>query len=155
MYRFKYNHRIMQAPDNYDNQTVLSAVFDFGSEVPKKDKEEVRKRCDFRTRMVNRGGIREQDIGELNRYLFEHECSGFEKTNTLLLPSQGYAGGRTYFTISSLRLGKLGIKLRVEARGHLPLEKMFDLEALNKFILTGKVDGEEGDRRETLQEQQV
>ncbi len=152
MYKFHYEHREVESSDDYDNSTTLTAVFDFSSEASKKDKAEVKKRFDFRTRMEYKKGIREQEIGTLNRYLFDKkEATGFEVSNTLF-QSQSYRSSRTFFTISPLRFGlKLGIKLKVEASGHLPLEEMFDLDSLNHFILTGETDYREQQSQLQLQ----
>jgi len=63
-----------------------------------------------------------------------------------------YFCDKEFLTVTPL-LFRLGFKLKLTAKGYMPLEKMINLEALNEFVLTGKT--KEAEIQKALAEQSV
>lgn len=155
LYNYQYQLRSGNSHDvQYDNTTVLTATFLFGGQIPPSMRKEVRERCKTATRMIkDESGVSCQDLGPFNKYLKEHEGARFAGRDTLF--GREYYRHRSQVTITPL-LFRLGFKLREEAIGHLPLEEMINLNALNHFVLTGEYPNHEQQNQiRNLQEQQA
>ncbi len=107
---YKINYKIISENngDTRKSKTTFSAEFRFGQEVAPKNRKEVKKR-----------------INEL-----------YEKEDIPFLKVCNYA------ITQNIRVDtfpfKLGFNLSMEKEGIIPLEKIIDLDTLNKFILTGE-----------------
>ncbi|MEK6859390.1 MAG: hypothetical protein AABX54_01115 [Nanoarchaeota archaeon] len=135
MYEFNYQYRLKSGTAHnakYEHTTVLTATFLFGQEITPLERKEVKERCRTSHRSVNKT--------LLNNYLFEKEGACFEYADRLF--GRAYYTRKSTFTITPLPF-RLGFKLRQEVSGHLPLEEMINLSALDRFVRTGENPNQE------------
>lgn len=146
MYDYNYQYQLRSGNSRngkYKHETVLTATFLFGSEVPPSKRKETKERC----------RIYSIEQGPLDRFITEN--LGYMHDYRNIFMGELYRGPREILTVTPL-LFRLGFKIKSEARGHLPLEEMISLDALNHFVLTGEstITKEQNQIKE-LQEQQA
>ena len=121
MYKATYKVKTQKTEKEEISYSTLKAKFRFGDEVAPKYRNEVRERCRYR----NTGGA-------LSWYLLNKE--NLFMTRSSFQPLLGR--NKKQVRVKTCRFG-LGFDIIVEARERIPLEKMFDLNALNEYILRG------------------
>ena len=108
-------------------KTTLKASFRFKNEVAPENREKIWNRI----KTPYRNGY-----NPLDEYLFEKEKIGYNSNENLYCEQDNIERDRKLFI--SRHKFRLGFDITVESNKNLKLEEMFDLEKLNKFILTGE-----------------
>lgn len=132
MYKAKY---IVERDAKGIKIVGLHAVFDFSKEIAPKSHREVTERiqCD--------------EDGQLHRYLVEKEGLRYASIASYIrrIPSLAITPGCWYTFDSPEKMVRVNckeseLKLVIEANAaqNIPLEQILNLDALNKFILTGE-----------------
>ncbi|MBT4135284.1 hypothetical protein HOD75_00510 [archaeon] len=130
MYTYSYRH-IQQGNsidgENCINKTILEAEFLFGNETAPMNIEMVHARC----------GRCSSDILPCSMTQYLHNPENLNPVTSFSSKVKEYHGKKTQVQITPLK-SQLGFKFAQTGEGHFPLEKMVDLEALNRFVLTGE-----------------
>ncbi len=123
MYTAKYKITEINSEDKKKIKSCLEAKFNFGQEVAPRDKAKVEDR------------IRGSQSG-IDKYL---ESKNFLKTE-FAFPDQTYKSEvENKRIIIGENIFKLGFNFYMDVSEEVLRKDMFDLDALNHFILTGKV----------------
>lgn len=128
MYKARYD--VVTDPEG-KKESILEVVFNFEKEVAPKDRWKAFQRMNPR-----RGGGIPVREGLLREYLREKEKLWFKDYDCCWIFSNG--GREVGLHYPSRK--KLKFRIRAIANRNISLENILDLDALNKFIVTGKID---------------
>lgn len=132
MYKSKYVVETDKRREGIAKQTTnLQVEFDFSQETPQFNRRTV-------TRRINL-----DDNYLLLNYLAKHEGLHFDWGSTHHKVFYDIKETGRWVSVTRPMFSPLKLKIKVIAKGNVPLEKMLDLDPINDLILTGKFPEEQ------------
>ena len=140
MYHVNYRVYIEKTPNTERGYTELNARFRFNREVAPKDVKNVK------ARISTSPPSKLREMGEVKNirgYLLKRFC--YSENEDKFYKSSGIdIWIKTKVSFACIIAGiNWGFNLSAIANGNIPLEEIIDLDALNHFILTGKIEKQE------------
>ncbi len=124
MYTARYKFEIEKMPFSSPTRTaVLNAKFRFGNEVSSEDRQKIRANYTTSAMVVYFGNVEKVMEHGITRPEDKQMYSDDKRTIEI------YPGSMV-----------LGFDIRVTSKGNIPLEQILNLDALNQFVLTGRID---------------